>query len=111
MGEQNEEFSPYERSASETASLELFHEGQAAALASDIETAQSTIEQCLVEARKSSDTTWIAYIEGTLAYLRGDRAALATHIPHAGDNAAILSKLAHGLEKRGSVNYREDYLE
>lgn len=110
VGEQNENSPPYERGASETASLHLFHEGQEAALKSDIEAAVKKLEQSLSAAHPSSEQEWVAYVEGTLAYLRGNRTALEAYIGRAGNNAQILMKLAQGLNKRGSVNYAEDYL-
>ena len=99
----------YERSESESESLDLFHQGQKAALAQDISLATSLLKRSLELAQAERDYDWIAYIEGTLAYLQEDTTKIRSLIEAAGDNGKILKQLANGLEQRGSVDYSADY--
>lgn len=99
----------YERSKIEQTSLNLFHEGQAAAIAGDTKIAISKIEESLMVARNENNTEWINYLEATIAYLNGDLTKLNSLLTNAGSNNAILMRLALGLEKRGLPDYKKDY--
>ncbi len=109
MSEKEPVEKPYEPSENEIRSLDLLHEGQEAALRSDLKNALMKLKESLAVAKKDNDMEWIAYIEGTLAYLNSDLTGLKACISHAGDNAHVLSRLAQGLERRGASNYAEDY--
>lgn len=100
---------PYERSESEQQSLDLFHEGQTLAAGGELEKALAKIEESLELASHNNDPEWVAYLEGTVAYLNGDLEKLKTFIDKAGANTVILQRLANGLETRGTVDYKEDY--
>lgn len=92
-------------------SLDLFHEAQQAAMDRDRTVAVEKLEESLAsaEAETEPDVEWIAYIQGTLSYLREDLTGLRDQIVNAGENAYILSRLATGLERRGTCDYQEDY--
>ena len=104
--EPNEQYLP---SNDEKKSLDLLHEGQEAALNGELNKALERIEQSLSSARTQNDPEWVAYLEGTIAYLSGNLGKLKTLITGAGDNTVVLSRLAKGLERRGIPNYKEDY--
>lgn len=92
-----------------TKSLDIFHEAQQAMLDSDLATALDKLQQALIIAQKESDPEWLAYVEGTLAYLKGDLEGIKRQIEYAGANAKILSRLATGLEQRKTIDYKTDY--
>lgn len=91
---------------SQDRSLALFHHGQEMALQGNTEDAIKEFEECI---SSSKDPEWTAYIFGTVAYLHGDIDALRKQIPGAGRNTEVLNRLAEGLTRRGSQNYKEDY--
>lgn len=99
----------YQISESEKQSLNLFHEGQDAALDGDIETALNKINQSLEIAKDDNDSEWTSYLEATIVYLNGDLDKLKSLVDKAGNNIEVLSRLAKGLELRGIPNYKEDY--
>ncbi len=100
---------PYERSESEQQSLDFFHEGQTLAASGEVEGALTKIEESLGLARNNNDPEWVAYLEGTSAYLNGDLEKIKSLVFRAGENALILASLVKGLEDRGTVDYEEDY--
>lgn len=90
-------------------SLDLFHEGQELAAGGDIEMARTKIEESIAIARNTDDEQWLEYLEATIAYLDGDLETLRSHIANVGKNDQVLLRLADGLEKRGTPDYKEDY--
>lgn len=102
---------PYQKNESEIKSLDLFHEGQDATLDGDISVAIDKIKKSLDITKIDNDDEWINYLEATIAYLNGDLITLKSLIDKVGNNKKILARLVNGLEKRGSVDYKEDYIE
>jgi len=99
----------YQRNEAEQKSLDLFHEGQILAARGETEKALAKIEESLVLARTNNDPEWTAYLEGTVVYLNGDLAKLQSLVDKAGANKVTLTRLAEGLETRGTVDYKDDY--
>ena len=99
----------YQRSDTEIKSLDLFHQGQDAALNGDLETALDKINQSLEIAKDDNNSEWTSYLEATIAYLNGDLDKLKSLVDKAGNNIEVLSRLVKGLELRGIPNYKEDY--
>ena len=56
-------------------------------------------------------TQWKTYIKGTIAYLTYDKNKLKKIIPllEDGRNKSIIQHFLHGLEERGSIEYKKDY--
>ena len=72
----------------------------------------SYFENALLHAKKGkSDEAWVAYIEGTLLYLKGQPVPeeLITKTIVSG-NDLILNNFNNGLKERGIPSYLEDYL-
>lgn len=90
-------------------SLELFHMAQIEAHNENIEQDKNYFSKALDAAKKGFSAEWLAYIEGTIYYLKNNQTGLEQVINRADDNAHVLQRFLDGLKKRGAPNYKEDY--
>ena len=97
-------------------SIEYFHCAQAAAHIGDLQTAIVSINSALEAAKNidsefynDSGSDWIPYLESTLAYLQGNIEHVKELVDTCSLNRETVTRLLHGLKKRGTPNYAEDY--
>ena len=68
------------------------------------------LETALRRARSGkAEADWVAYIQGTISYLRGDVISQEIIDTAGVENARILSRLNAGLAQRGRPSYKDDY--
>ncbi len=91
------------------ASFTEFHVGQRHAM-KDSPEALAHFERSLMHARCGEGVSWVAYVEGTILYMKGKRIprSLFMRVKEA-PNVHVLRRLNAGLKKRGCPSYGEDY--